>query len=99
MEVAIEHPGSRCRHEEGRGVGMRTQPVTAFRIDTKRRPGGLMHGELAGLVELGVTHGEDPVDEVSVRAVKPERLADPHPGGPQQPEESLEGRLAKRRTE
>jgi len=51
----------------------------------------------AGLAELAVAHGQQPVVVgVEVVAVEPDRLADAHPGDGQQADQGLVGRRPKR---
>ena len=78
VEVAAQHPGS-CRGDKERRRGRGREPLVALSgAGGERGGGGLVEGQLPGLVELGVAHGEHAVGEVDVAPVEPE--GSPHVG-------------------
>ena len=86
-DVVAQQPGAGCGGEEARAAGRVVMAssiaagascVAASRVAGERINGARVHRDLAGLAELAVADGEQPLLEVHIVAVESDRLALPH---------------------
>jgi hypothetical protein len=97
VNVAVGQPCADRRGEHRHGRFARDGPVTAGQVGAQRRDRRRVDGKLAGLGELALDEGQHAALVVDVGLVQADRLADPHPGDRQQPDQRAHRRGAMRR--